>query len=268
VKQRRGSLVSVAAVGEIYEAWLPKLGVSELGLLLRVLDPDRTGRVTLRTFVRTLAPGCSLQDGLDAVARAAEVVKESPGALDLLTDVMTADELWAQGKKWLKSREDCELVFRIVGCRHRIERAWLKEWLDEIAKEKENVYKTIFDEESESEESTRSSSSVYEEWPPKPSPRGMSLTRTTSAPAAGRPPLGGLQFAMPVVEPANSAETEDRAEAEPSTDVLPPCESQANLASEEGDAEAFHVGSRVTVETEMVDVRDQLEEASLSAISR
>merc|ERR1719353_190525 len=78
------------------------------------------------------------------------------------------------------------LVFRLVGqttCRldkRRIE----MEWLDALALEvaEPSIYQKIFDEEDNSDESTSASTSVYEEWPPKPSPR---LPRAASAPTVG-----------------------------------------------------------------------------------
>ena len=102
-----------ASIEEIYRAWLPKMTISQVGILVRALDPARSGHVSLQTFIRTLAPGCKLQDGLDALRQAAQRMDSK--SLDPMPESMTADELWLWGKSWLRDERECMLVFRLVG---------------------------------------------------------------------------------------------------------------------------------------------------------
>merc|ERR1719161_916097 len=171
-----------ASVEDLYRAWLPKMTISQVGILLRALDQGRSGRVSLQTFLRTLAPGCRLQDGLDALRQAAQRMDNK--SLGPMPEEMTAEEFWMWGKSWMRDERECASIFRLVGQKRRIEKAWLVEWLDALALEvaEPSIYQKIFDEDNDSDESTSASTSVYEEWPPKPSPR---LPRAASAPTVG-----------------------------------------------------------------------------------
>merc|ERR1719281_668127 len=108
-----------ASVEDIYRAWLPKLTISEVGILLRALDPGRSGRVSLQTFLRTLAPGRRLQDGLDALRQAAQRMDNK--SLGPMPEEMTgqsiksgqaSDEFWMWGKSWMRDERECASIFR------------------------------------------------------------------------------------------------------------------------------------------------------------
>merc|ERR1719353_495665 len=124
------------------------------------------------------------------------------------------------------------LVFRLVGqttCRldkRRIE----MEWLDALALEvaEPSIYQKLFDEEDNSDESTSASTSVYEEWPPKPSPR---LPRAASAPTVGvrrvaeppptEPPLPEPPLATPPRKPDEDPPAPSELHGLSSTDETP-----------------------------------------------